>query len=249
MATVRLFTVCLGCEPGQSFLTDPVKPDRVVPEMAKQGQTLSRTPGAVHTFTIAGVIHIRLATLEDVPEILEISNWAALNTPANFAVNPEPRAAWEVSWRTTHERFPWLVATDGIGRPIIGFAKASPWKGRCAYDWSAEITVYVAAERRGEGVGRSLYARLFPVLAAQGYHTALAGITLPNEASVRLHESFGMRHVGTFPQVGWKFGAWHDVGYWVALLAERAKAITEVTAPGTIRPVNDVAAPASETLQ
>jgi phosphinothricin acetyltransferase len=158
---------------------------------------------------------VRLARPEDVPAILAIANWAALHTPANFAVEPEPLDMWRTSYESTFERYPWLVA-DGRqgGGGVIGFAKAGPWKGRCAYAYSAEVTVYVHPDHHGRGVGRALYSVLFPTLEAQGYRTILAGITLPNPASVRLHESFGMHRVAMLEAVGWKFERWHDVGYW-----------------------------------
>ena len=157
-------------------------------------------------------MQVRLATRSDIPAILEISNEAAATTVANFAVAPEPLAEWQASYEATHQTHPWLVATQHD--LVIGFAKASPWSGRCAYDYSVEITVYVATEYQGGGVGRALYARLFEILQLQGYTSAIAGITLPNPASVRLHESFGMKQVATFQDIGWKWDAWHDVGYW-----------------------------------
>ena len=82
---------------------------------------------------------------------------------------------------------------------------------------STEITVYVHPDHQGHGVARALYRRLIPTLEAQGYRSLLAGITIPNPPSVRLHESFGFRRVACLERVGWKFDRWHDVGYWEAL--------------------------------
>jgi len=183
----------------------------------------------------SGPMPIRLASAADLPAILEISNWAALNTPANFAVEPESLADWQRSWSETRERFPWLVAVEA-GDRVVGFAKASSWKGRCAYHWTAETTVYVHPDHHGRGLGRALYARLIELLAAQGYRTLLGGITVPNEASVRLHESFGFRKVALLERVGWKFGQWHDVGYWELVLGEPSEA------PKAIRPVSELTA-------
>ena len=177
---------------------------------------------------------IRLATLDDLPAILAISNRAAEETAANFAVRPESLASWQESWRETHERFPWLVAADGSG-DVLGFARASPWKGRCAYTYSAEVTVYVVPAHHGRGIGTALYARLFEMLAAQGYRTALGGITQPNPASVRLHESFGMKRVALFEGIGWKFGRWHDVGYWQVVFGDESAA-----PPARLRAVDEV---------
>lgn len=154
---------------------------------------------------------VQLATRADLPEICRISNWAIMNTTAHFNTTPDPVGHWEEEWSNTHERFPWLVALD---EGVVGFAKASPHRGRCAYAWSAEVTVYVDPLRHGSGVGRALYGRLIPFLRAQGFQTLIAGITLPNPASVGLHERFGFRRAGVFERIGWKFDAWRDVGYW-----------------------------------
>ncbi len=225
---------------------------------------------------------IRLATEADLPAILDISNWAAMNTAANFAVEPETLESWQESWWETHEGFPWLVAVaddhlesddspppsrgraregvdtadreavagstetkqstlplapslEGRGERILGFAKASPWKSRCAYLWSAEVTVYVHPDHHGKGLGKALYGRLIPMLEAQGFHTIVGGITQPNEASVRLHEAFGLTQVALYPGIGWKFGRWHDVGYWQRILGHPD------AAPKPLRPVAEVA--------
>ena len=172
---------------------------------------------------------IRLATFDDLPGILQISNWAALNTAANFAVEPETLESWQDDWHETHEMFPWYVAVDETTK-VVGFAKASPWKGRCAYLWTAETTVYVRPDRHGEGIGKALYRRLIDTLRAQGYHTLLGGITVPNPASVRLHESLGFRRVAMLERVGWKFGRWHDVGYWELRLRD-GEAVPESITP------------------
>ncbi len=177
---------------------------------------------------------IRLAGKEDLPEILAISNWAARHTAANFAVEPERLEDWRKEWLTNRREYPWLVAVDGGGE-VVGFAKASPWKGRCAYNWTAEVTVYVRSEHHRQGHARALYGRLIEVLKAQGYRTLLGGITQPNEASVRLHESFGMKRVAMFETIGWKFEKWHDVGYWQLILQDGD------APPQRVCPVSEVA--------
>ena len=107
---------------------------------------------------------------------------------------------------------PWLVAEEQ--GTVVGYAYAGRFSGRAAYDWSVEVSVYIAAAARGRRVGRGLYTALFAVLAAQGYRQAMAGATLPNAASVGLHESMGFTPVGVYRAVGWKHGTWHDVGWW-----------------------------------
>jgi phosphinothricin acetyltransferase len=175
---------------------------------------------------------IRLAQPDDLPAIVDLSNWAAANTAANFAVEPESLDMWRESFARTHERFPWLVAVEGA--VLLGFAKATPWKGRCAYDYSAEVTVYVQPNRHGQGIGRALYSRLLGTMQAQGFHSVLGGITQPNEASVRLHESFGMKRVALLERIGWKFDKWHDVGYWQLQLCDPD------APPTPIRPVHEL---------
>jgi L-amino acid N-acyltransferase YncA len=112
----------------------------------------------------------------------------------------------------TLEAFPFLIA-DADGR-VAGFAYAGPHRARAAYRWSAEVSVYIDADFRRQGVGRSLYDELLTLLTRQGLTLALAGITLPNDASVALHEAVGFRSVGIYRRVGFKAGAWRDVGWW-----------------------------------
>lgn len=114
-----------------------------------------------------------------------------------------------VSTTATH---PWLVLEDA-GR-VVGYAYASPHHPRASYRWAANVSVYVAASHRRAGAGRRLYAELLERLAKQGIQVACAGITLPNDASVGLHQAMGFEPVGVYKRIGWKHGAWHDVGWW-----------------------------------
>src|SRR5215203_2148154 len=111
----------------------------------------------------------------------------------------------------------WLVAERK--ETVVGYAYATAFNERPAYRWSASVSVYVAAEARGSGIGRALYEALFARLRERGFRTACAGITLPNEASTRLHESLGFEQVGVNRQIGWKEGAWRDVGWYQRELA------------------------------
>jgi phosphinothricin acetyltransferase len=164
---------------------------------------------------------IRLARREDVPAILDISNWAATNTAANFAIEPETLHSWTESFDKTHAMYPWVVG-EADDNQIMGFAKAGPHKGRCAYAFTAETSVYVHPAHFGKGIGTSLYRQLIPLLKEQGYITLLAGITTPNTASERLHAAFGFKLVGTFERVGWKFNRWHNVSYYESLISSAA---------------------------
>jgi phosphinothricin acetyltransferase len=112
----------------------------------------------------------------------------------------------------TLARYPWLVAErDG---EVVAYAYACPHRSRPAYRWAAEVSVYVAAGQRRRGCGRALYAELMARLRRQRFQVACAGITLPNEASVALHEGMGFVPVGVYRRIGWKDGAWRDVGWW-----------------------------------
>jgi phosphinothricin acetyltransferase len=107
---------------------------------------------------------------------------------------------------------PWLVA-EAEGR-VAGFAYACRHRSRAAYRWSVDVSVYVAADRQRQGHGRRLYEELLDDLRDRRFHIACAGITLPNEASVALHEGLGFEPVGVYREIGWKEGAWRDVGWW-----------------------------------
>jgi phosphinothricin acetyltransferase len=155
---------------------------------------------------------IRLATPEDAPGILEIYAPIVRETPVAFEV--EAPAPDGMSARITKvlEKYPWLV--DIREGRIAGYVYAGLHRDRPAYQWSTDLSVYVHPDWRGKGVGRGLYGALFDVLVFQGYVNAFAGITLPNLASVKLHESVGFRPIGVFRNVGFKLGSWHDVGKW-----------------------------------
>jgi L-amino acid N-acyltransferase YncA len=113
---------------------------------------------------------------------------------------------------TTTQTHAWVVAHDS--GELIGYAYATRHRERACYRWATDVTVYVAPQSQRRGVGRALYETLFTRLTDQGFQMACAGITLPNQASVGLHESLGFRPVGVYEKIGWKFGAWHDVGWW-----------------------------------
>lgn len=109
----------------------------------------------------------------------------------------------------------WLVA--GCDGKVAGYAYGSPHRERAAYASSCDVAVYVDPAHARQGIGRALYARLLPALGEK-YHAAFAGIALPNDASIGLHESMGFTPVGIYREVGWKMGAWRDVGWWQRLL-------------------------------
>jgi phosphinothricin acetyltransferase len=160
---------------------------------------------------------IRTATPEDADAITSIYNHYVAHTVVTF--EEEPVRADDMRRRMKDvfaSSLPWLVA-ESDGR-IAGYAYATKWKARSAYRFSAETTVYLADGLGKQGLGTRLYDELFRRLKGQGIHAAIGGIALPNEASVALHEKFGMRKVAHFEQVGFKFGKWVDVAYWERIL-------------------------------
>jgi phosphinothricin acetyltransferase len=123
----------------------------------------------------------------------------------------DPPSAGEMATRIASAHA-WLVAVqDG---EVVGYAYGSSHRARASYRWAADVAVYVRAERRGVGVGRALYGPLVERLRDAGLWTLCAGITQPNEASNRLHAAMGFTPIGTYRRIGWKAGAWHDVGWW-----------------------------------
>ena len=164
---------------------------------------------------------IRLARVEDAEQIAAIYAPFVRDSPVSFeTMTPD---AVEIGRRIadTLAALPYLVCDAG-GGVVAGYAYASPHRARAAYRWAVDVSVYVAADHRRSGVGRALYASLFRVLTAQGFYAACAGITLPNDASVALHESMGFALVGVYPAIGYKMGRWHDVGWWQMPLKTRA---------------------------
>ena len=121
---------------------------------------------------------------------------------------------------STIEHTPWLVCE--CAGELLGYAYASPHSERAAYRWSLNASVYVAAGCRRLGIGRALYTSLFALARLAGYYAVHAGVTLPNAPSVGLHESLGFVPVGVYRAVGFKFGGWHDVGWWQLELRPRA---------------------------
>jgi len=158
-------------------------------------------------------MQIRVATPDDAEAIAAIYAPIVLATVISFEI--EPPSTGEMSSRiaSTVAHFPWLVSLDA-GDRISGYAYASKHRERPAYQWSVDTTAYVREDSRGQGIGKRLYLALFEELARHGYFRAFAGIALPNDASVALHESVGFTPVGVYGKVGYKMGAWHDVGWW-----------------------------------
>jgi phosphinothricin acetyltransferase len=168
---------------------------------------------------------IRVARSADADALAGIYAPYVAGTAISFEV--EPPSAEEMGARLAAclTRTPWLLLCDG--GEALGFAYAARHRERAAYRWSVDATVYVREDARRRGIGRSLYKSLFALLRLQGFFVAHAGITLPNAASVRLHESLGFEPVGVYAAVGYKNGRWHDVAWWRLPLREPVPAPAE----------------------
>lgn len=160
---------------------------------------------------------LRAATIADAAAIAGIYNHHVLNTIVTFEEDAVTVA--DMTQRiaeTIAAELPWLVWEENGG--VLGYAHASKWKSRCAYRHSVESTIYLADAATGRGIGTTLYGTLIAALQPKGIHGILGGVSLPNPASVALHEKLGFVKVAHFKEVGWKFEKWIDVGYWELLL-------------------------------
>ena len=173
---------------------------------------------------------IRLATEADAPAIAHIYRPIVDSTPISFETEPPDEHELRRRIADTLTLFPWLVCPAPPGEVeavgvIAGYAYASRHRVRAAYQWSVDVSVYVDEAYRRAGLARGLYTSLFAILAAPGVCNAFAGIALPNAASVQLHEHMGFEPIGVYRNVGFKLGAWRDVGWWQRPLRQPAAAV------------------------
>lgn len=162
-------------------------------------------------------IRMRDAVAADAAAIAAIYNVHVRGTIVTFELDEVDAA--EMQRRMQQGRdlgLPWLVAESG--GDVIGYAYAGQWKARAAYARTVESSIYLADAARGRGLGKRLYGELIARLRERGIHVVIGGVSMPNAASVALHESFGFKPIGAFREVGWKLGRWIDVGYWQLLL-------------------------------
>jgi phosphinothricin acetyltransferase len=172
---------------------------------------------------------IRAAREDDFEAIAEILGHFIRHTAVHFAYEPVPATALREQWAHHRETHPFLVAE--AGGEVVGLAKAGVWRERDAYAWTPECSIYVREDQQRRGTGRALYGRLLEILRAQGVHAVIAGIALPNDPSVRLHEALGFVAVGRVPRAGWKHGKWHDLGLWQKELGDAAAAPADLRPP------------------
>ncbi|KUO10787.1 GNAT family N-acetyltransferase [Streptomyces sp. DSM 15324] len=161
-------------------------------------------------------VQVRPGVEGDLAALTDLYNHYVRETPITFdtaVFTPEERRPWLLS-HPEDGPYRLKVAADANSQEILGYATSSPYRPKAAYSTSVEVTVYVAPHAAGRGIGTLLYTALFEALAGEDLHRAYAGIAQPNEASTRLHERFGFRHVGTYREVGRKFGRYWDVAWY-----------------------------------
>lgn len=173
------------------------------------------------TTAVPGALRIRRATEADAASIASIYRPYVERTAISFeTVAPTADEMGErIAKSLAH--WDWLVAEEG--GQCVGYAYGSSHRARAAYRYSAEVSAYLQPSHHRRGLGTRLYAALFDALAVRGYCNALAGVALPNEASVRLHRSVGFQSIGVFHAVGRKFGRWHDVAWFERRLRDEPR--------------------------
>lgn len=177
------------------------------------------------------MIPIRRARPEDADFIANTYRPFVEDHWTSFETEPPSPATIAQRLLKAGDQHPWLIAEDTVP---LAYAYASPHRTRAAYQTSVDTAIYCAENARGKGVGKSLYRTLLEILTAQNYVMAFGGIAMPNEASVGLHRAVGFDLIGTYPDVGYKHGAWRDTTWWVKRLAE------PVSPPAAIKPVSAV---------
>jgi L-amino acid N-acyltransferase YncA len=158
------------------------------------------------------ILTIRKAENQDISAITSIYNYFIKNSTTTFEEELLSESDIQQRLETVCEKYIWLVGV--VDDQVIGYAYSAQWKTRSAYRLTVETSIYLKPGSEGNGYGKSLYAELLSQTEALGYKCLIGGISLPNEASIRLHESLGFVKIGQFVKVGIKFGKWIDVGYW-----------------------------------
>lgn len=157
-------------------------------------------------------IQIRYATSEDAEKVRDVYAPYILSSLASFEIDVPTVEEMSTRITTIQKKFPWLVAT--LNGELVGYAYASSHRKRAAYQWSVESGIYLAQKAHRQGIGQALYSVLNQILSLQGFVRVYAGVSLPNDASVRFHESLGFKSIGVYKGVGYKAETWVDVGWW-----------------------------------
>ncbi|MDT0551779.1 GNAT family N-acetyltransferase [Urechidicola vernalis] len=155
---------------------------------------------------------IRKVQLKDAKQIVAIYNYFVLNSIVTFDKTPFSESDFVTRIKNIQKKYPFIVFEENGA--ILGYAYANKWREKPAYKQTIESTVYVKHNIHNKGIGSKLYKELLNNLRENNYHTVVGGLSLPNDASIKLHENFGFKKVAHFKEVGFKFGDWVDVGFW-----------------------------------
>lgn len=161
-------------------------------------------------------MEIRDAKLEDGEQVADVYNYYIQQTHHTFETDPLEAEEMQKRISVVTQKYPFLVAEDE--GQILGYAYATQFKLRQAYEYASEVSIYVRNAAKQKGIGTQLYMKLFDELSETDIHAVVAGISLPNDASVLFHERLGFEKVAHFKEVGYKLGRWIDVGYWEKIL-------------------------------
>ncbi len=168
---------------------------------------------------------IRVATKDDAKGIAEIYSKIVEQTKISFETKAPTISEMEQRVESISSKFPYLV--EEIDGNIAGYSYANTHRERSAYRWSCDATIYISEDFRANKIGSKLYSSLFKILTELGYYNVYAGITLPNDPSVGIHERFGFKKIAHYNNVGFKMGAWYDVGWWELSLTNDRKTPSE----------------------
>lgn len=177
---------------------------------------------------------LRLADKRDASQMLAIYAPIVRETTISFELEPPSEVEFQQRIESYQQQMPWLVCE--INGEIVGYAYASPYRTRAAYQWSVESSVYVGEKYRRQRIAKALYTGLLKLLQLQGFYNVVAAIALPNPASVALHEAIGFVSVGVFHRVGFKFGKWLDIGFWQLSLQPEQSFLTDGDSTQPINP-------------
>ncbi|PHR70194.1 MAG: phosphinothricin acetyltransferase [Lutibacter sp.] len=155
---------------------------------------------------------IRDFHIDDIEQLVEIYNYYIENTVITFDKNPCSVDDFEQKIKPIYKKYPFIVFEEN--NEILGYAYGSSWRPKPSYKFTVESTIYLNSDAQGKGIGTKLYTELLKQLKQQNFHTIIGGLTLPNAASIKLHEKLGFKKVAHFKQVGRKFDEWLDVGFW-----------------------------------
>ncbi|QDP39574.1 GNAT family N-acetyltransferase [Radiobacillus deserti] len=162
------------------------------------------------------MVIVRDAHVNDVPEMTDIYNNAVRTTTATFDLEEQTADERQMWFHSFNDQYPLIVAE--FNGHVVGYCSLSPYRSKPAYAKTVELSVYIAPNHRGNGVGSILLEEIIKRAKKLGYHTILGGVTEGNKRSMRLHEKFGFENVGCLKEVGFKFGNWQDVHFYQLIL-------------------------------